>query len=135
MSTTQWETGIVWIRVGLLNDILRFNFDLSAICYSSWLIIYYYVVYIQKLGRQKKRLRIGTSEEKTTNWDVRRKDYVRKDFDNGRMGRQKKGRRQWDVRRKDVDREVGRQKKRLRQWEDGTSEERTLTERYSCGYL
>ena len=81
--------------------------------------------------------KIGTSEEKTTsenwdaeekttseNWDVRRKDYVRrKDFDNGRMGRQKKGRRQWDVRRKDVDREVGRQKKRLRQWEDGTSEE------------
>ena len=70
MSTTQWETGIVWIRVGLLNDILRFNYDLSAICYSSWLIIYYYVVYLQKLG------------------DVRRKD-----FDNGRMGRQKKGRR------------------------------------------
>lgn len=31
MSTTQCETGIVRMRVGLLNDILRFNYDLYAI--------------------------------------------------------------------------------------------------------
>ena len=31
MSTTQSETGIVRIRVGLLNDILRFNHDLCTI--------------------------------------------------------------------------------------------------------
>ena len=31
MSTTQCETGIVRMRVGLLNDILRFNYDLYTI--------------------------------------------------------------------------------------------------------
>ena len=34
MSTTQWETGIVWIRVGLLNDILRFDYALRIFFFS-----------------------------------------------------------------------------------------------------
>ncbi|SVA18699.1 uncharacterized protein METZ01_LOCUS71553 [marine metagenome] len=36
MSTTQCETGIIRIRVGLFNDILRFNYNVSI----KYLIVY-----------------------------------------------------------------------------------------------
>ena len=60
MSTTQCETGIVRIRVGSLNDILRFNYDLYAIFYFYQMDNLFICSICTQRGNERRRQRSCT---------------------------------------------------------------------------